>query len=91
MRCFLFMPSYSLGVTPYELLLLPTFCQIKDLIKIHIRGNFYKYSICGCEVQRLSYLFSIHEIAPFWSGEEFRPLCPQIMFDPSKILTRGIP
>ena len=41
---FLFMPSYTLWVTP-------TICQTRGLIKIYICGNFHHYSIGGCEVK----------------------------------------
>ena len=71
----------------------PRFCQIKDLIKIHVPGKFHQYSICGCEVkifQSFSYVFSIDEIAPFWGGQDFSHLFPEIMFNLAKILTRGI-
>ena len=46
----------------------PKFCQMKDLIKIHICGKIYQYSICCCEIkifQSLSYCFKINEMAPF--------------------------
>ena len=71
----------------------PRFCQIKDLIKIHVLGKFHQYSICGCEVknfQSFSYVFSIDEIAPFWGGQDFSHLFPEIMSNLAKILTRGI-
>ena len=45
-------------------------CEMKDLNKIHIRGNFHQYSICGCavkNVQSFMYRLSIHEMTPFWA------------------------
>ena len=40
------------------------FCEMKDLIKIHICGNFYQYNICGCIIkisQNFLFYFRIHE------------------------------
>ena len=68
-------------LTPYELR--PRFCQMKKLIKIHIRGNFYQYSVCGCEAKNFQgflYRFGIHEMVPFWVflGSHF-PKCSSIL------------
>ena len=33
----------------FERFSVPKFCQMKDLIKVHIRGKFHQYDVCGCE------------------------------------------
>ena len=46
----------------------PVFCQMKDLMRIHNRGKFHVYSICGCKVINFKMFLwqcSIHELGHF--------------------------
>ena len=48
----------------YPMSYAPRFFQMKDLIKTHVCGKFYQYSICGCEVKIFKsffYYFRIHK------------------------------
>ena len=54
------------------------FCQVKDLMKIHNRGKFHQYSICGCQVKKIQILGS-NSASMIWLFEEvFGPLLPQL-------------
>ena len=57
------MPSCTLWVTPQFL------CKMKVLKKMHNRGKFHLYSICGCEVIKFrmcSWWWSVYDLAHFW-------------------------
>ena len=44
-------------------------CQMKGLMKIHVRGKFHFYTICGSKVinfQIVSWQCRSHEMGPFW-------------------------
>ena len=61
-RGFSLTPSYALRFAPQFLR------QMKGLMKIHIRGKFHRYSICGSQVikfQMFSWRCSIHKMAHF--------------------------
>ena len=64
------------------------FCHIKGLMKIHNRGKFDQYSICGCQVKIFSKFCK--PIRHPWNGcfEFFVPLLPQIWSDFTEIFTR---
>ena len=71
-RSFSSTPSYALRVAPQFLR------QIKGLMKIHNRGKFHLYSICGSQVikfQIVSWRCSIHEMAHF--GVFLSPFSPK--------------
>ena len=69
----------------------PKLFQMKDLIKIHIRGKCHQYSICCCEIknfQSLLYCFKIHEMVPFWRflGPYFPKYCSILLkFSPELV------
>ena len=64
------------------------FCQVKDLMKIHNRGKFHQYSICGCQVKKIQILGS-NSASMIWLFEEvFGPLLPQLWSNFAQILTR---
>ena len=71
-RGFSLTPSNALRVAPQILR------QIKGLIKIHNRGKFHLYSVCGSQVikfQIVSWRCSIHEMAHF--GGFLSPFSPK--------------
>ena len=68
----------------------PSFCQIKDLIKICICGKFHHYSISGCESKNFqSFLYWFRNGSLL--GAFFWPLFFKILFDQAQILTRSSP
>ena len=55
-----------------------SFCQVKGLMKIHNRGKFHLYSICGCQFinfPMFSWHCSIHEMTLL--GFFLSPNCPK--------------
>ena len=54
----------------------PRFWQMKDLIKIHIRGNFRQHRVCGCEVKNFQ---------KFFAGLLF----PKILINIAEVLNRA--
>ena len=70
------------------------FLQIEGVRKIHNRGKFHEYSICGCQVinfQSFSCWFSIHEMALFggFLGPNFFKCCPILMkFSPGVVFKK---
>ena len=59
------------------------FFQMKGLIKIHNRGKFHLYSICGCQFVNFQ---MFPWIGPFWGV--LGPLLPRIWFSLAEICTR---
>ena len=97
-RFFIYILSYR---TSYA----SSFSQNKGLMKLHNRGKFHKYTICGCQVinfQRFSNRFNIHDMAGVFCfvlflrgwGEKWVAslgyFLPQIRFDFSAIYSRGL-
>ena len=72
------------------------FFQIKGLMKIHNRGEFHLYSICGCQFvnfQMFSWQCSIHELGHFWGvfwpnspecGSVLLNFVPEVLFKETK-------
>ena len=61
----------------------PIFCQIKGLMKVHNRGKFHQYSICGCQVMNFQ-MFSQQQKLPLqaasgWFSGHNSPKCSQIL------------